>query len=100
MTTSLKCIKDESSQLSMWDTNHNHEVSEVESQQKNASTTASATAVEVLSSQMVSDIIQEVTRKGSAESVTQPEPTSTCDQETSAKKVIMFGCISTFSCLR
>lgn len=79
MTTSLKGIGMECSQQSIWDGNANAKGSGGKGEktpgsggveEKMGSAASSSTAlVEALSSQMVSDIIHEVTRKGSAESV-------------------------------
>ncbi|CAL8069477.1 unnamed protein product [Orchesella dallaii] len=77
MTTSLKSIKDESSQSSIWDMNcglktrysdQTNPGSDASSGQSQTSSKSSATALEALSSQMVSDIIHEVTRKSSQDS--------------------------------
>ncbi|ODM97024.1 putative E3 ubiquitin-protein ligase HERC1 [Orchesella cincta] len=81
MTTSLKSIKDESSQSSIWDMtsglktrcndhniSSNDSTSSGQSSSNSAASKSSATALEALSSQMVSDIIHEVTRKGSQDS--------------------------------
>jgi len=79
MTTSLKSMKGEASELRLWDSIPPSLINQTRIQQQNLYSpsvtqgSASSTAVEALSSQMVSDIIHEITRKGSNESLPQPE---------------------------
>jgi hypothetical protein len=79
MTTSLKSMKGEASETTLWDSIPPPCVSTGPQQQAIYSPSvvpqgaSSSTAVEALSSQMVSDIIHEVTRKGSSETVVEPE---------------------------
>ncbi|CAG7693965.1 unnamed protein product, partial [Allacma fusca] len=73
MTTSLKCIDGEATQSCLWEnasrssasTTKTHSAGNVQI----PVSSSSSTAVEALSSQMVSDIIHEVTRKGSLDNL-------------------------------
>lgn len=73
MTTSLKCIEGEGVDATLWGSYIPETVQRPCSgtgiNQTTSPTSSSSTAVEALSSQMVSDIIQEVTRKSSTEPV-------------------------------
>ena len=92
MTTSLKCVDGEATQVSLWDLGNTNNATRqsVPSESKTSASvpipsSSSSTAVEALSTQMVSDIIHEVTRKSSLDVMKPPDPPPAISAASSAE---------------
>jgi len=71
LTTSLRCVKGEASRLVLWENPPilpHFQSTDVDNEGQVPSTISSTTAVEAISAQMVTNILQEVTRKSSMDS--------------------------------